>query len=59
MHGADLASVKKPNKFFLHFERLRSLWPPVQFNSFGIATDWREAKPCLEVFEQLDEDKGP
>lgn len=56
MHGADLACVKKLDKFFLHFERLRNLWPPVQFDFFGIVTDWREAKPCLDAFEHLDDD---
>jgi len=55
MHGADLACVKKSHKILLHFKRLQGLLPIVKLDFFGIITDWREAKPCLELFEQLDE----
>lgn len=55
MHRADLGSVKKIEKLLLHFQHLEKQVPPVRFQFFGIATDWREAKPCLKILRRTED----
>lgn len=54
-YGADMACLKKARKIFEHFRRMSQLRPPANFQHFGVATVWREAKPLISVFEKVRE----